>query len=142
MLELHHVTDKPKGWLQLVKSLIHIVPLDHAMGTSVIILLIDDSPLPSKECVLKVKNHFYVFSILITHLNKLLKQVAEMIKFSKRSPKYERNLCVILGCLAEKLPGPSCVAVLSDKILAYLLNNLVSIFELFILMKNKINKNL
>lgn len=48
----------------------------------------------------------------------------------RRSPKRERNLCVILGCLAEKLAGPSSVAVLSDTTLGYLIGNLVNAFQI------------
>lgn len=81
------------------------------MGPSVITLLLDDSPLPTKDSVL---------------------EVADMISYSmRRTPRRERNLCVILGCLAEKLAGPSSIAVLSESTLSYLIGNLVSFFFLF-----------
>lgn len=35
-----------------------------------------------------------------------------------------RNACVVIGCLAEKLAGPSSVALLTPNILNYLLTNL------------------
>jgi RING finger and SPRY domain-containing protein 1 len=74
------------------------------MGPSVITLLLDDSPLPSKESVI---------------------EVAEMIKTDiTLSTPCERNFCVILGCLAEKLPGPSSIAILTDTTLSYLLKNI------------------
>lgn len=105
MIMLHDITDKPNGWLQLVKSLVRVVPVEHPMGPSVIMLLLDDSPLPTKDSVL---------------------EVADMITHSlRRTPRRERNLCIILGCLAEKLAGIS-VAVLSETTLGYLLGNLVS----------------
>lgn len=104
MLLLHDITDSIKGWLCLVKSLIRVIPLEHPMGASVITLLLDDSPLPSKETVI---------------------EVAEMIE-SKKSIPCERNLCVILGCLAEKLLGPCSIAILTDATLAYLLKNISS----------------
>lgn len=108
MIQLHEITDKPTGWIQLVKSLVRVVPIEHPMGPSVITLLLDDSPLPTKDSVL---------------------EVADMITHSlRRTPRRERNLCVILGCLAEKLAGPSSVAVLSETTLGYLLGNLVSNF--------------
>ncbi|KFB46398.1 hypothetical protein ZHAS_00014394 [Anopheles sinensis] len=104
MVLLHDITDKPTGWIQLVKSLIRVVPLDNPMGPSVITLLLDDSPLPSKDSVLKV---------------------ADMITRSiRRTPKRERNMCVILGFLAERLAGPCSISVLSDVTLGYLLGNL------------------
>lgn len=103
-----------------MKSLIRVVPLEHPMGPSVITLLLDDSPLPTKDSVL---------------------EVADMISYSlRRTPRRERNLCVILGCLAEKLAGPSSIAVLSDSTLSYLIANLVSLklicFYLIIRMAN------
>jgi RING finger and SPRY domain-containing protein 1 len=106
IVQLHDITDKASGWIQLVKSLIRIVPQEHPMGPSVICLLLDDSPLPSKDTVL---------------------QVADMVTQSSRRTvsKRERNLCVILGCLAEKLAGPSAsIALLSDTTLTYLFRNL------------------
>lgn len=112
MIQLHEITDKPTGWIQLVKSLVRVVPIDHPMGPSVITLLLDDSPLPTKDSVL---------------------EVADMITHSlRRTPRKERNLCVILGCLAEKLAGPSSVAVLSETTLGYLLGNLVSFLSMII----------
>lgn len=104
MALLHVITDKPSGWIELVKSLIRVVPVEHPMGPSVIALLLDDSPLPAKDSVL---------------------EVADMITHSlKRTPRRERNLCVILGCLAEKLAGPSSIAMLSKSTLSYLIENL------------------
>jgi hypothetical protein len=35
MLQLHDITDRPKGWLCLVRSLIRVIPIEHAMGPSV-----------------------------------------------------------------------------------------------------------
>lgn len=103
---LHDLTEKPLGWIELIKSLVRTVPVEHSMGASVITLLMDDSPLPSKDAVM---------------------EVADMInKTVRRSVRRERNLCVILGCLAEKLAGPSSIAVLSEATLSYLLGNLVS----------------
>lgn len=103
MLLLHDITERPKGWLCLVRSLIRVIPVHHPMGASVITLLLDDSPLPSKDSVI---------------------EVAEMIKSDTASTPCERNLCVILGCLAEKLAGPCSIAILTDTTLSYLLKNI------------------
>lgn len=46
-----------------------------------------------------------------------------MIKTDTTIP-CERNLCVILGCLAEKLAGPCSIAILTDSTLCYLLKNI------------------
>lgn len=104
MAQLHDITDHPDGWTQLVKSMLRVVPIDHPMGPSVIMLLLDDSPLPTKDAVL---------------------QVVDMITQSvRRTPQRERNLCVILGCLMEKMGGPSSLTLLSDTTLSYLIGNL------------------
>jgi hypothetical protein len=105
MLLLHDITDKPSGWLCLVRSLIRTIPLSNPLGASVITLLLDDSPLPSKESVI---------------------EVAQMIHSERTTIPCERNLCVILGCLAEKLAGPSSIAILTDSTLNYLLKNIQS----------------
>jgi RING finger and SPRY domain-containing protein 1 len=74
------------------------------MGPSVITLLLDDSPLPTKDSVI---------------------EVAEMIKTDTTTTiPCERNFCVILGCLAEKLAGPCSIAILTDTTLTYLLKNI------------------
>lgn len=39
MLLLHDITDRPKGWLCLVRSLVRVIPIEHAMGPSVSLLI-------------------------------------------------------------------------------------------------------
>lgn len=92
------------------------------MGPSVITLLLDDSPLPSKDSVLEGK---YCRLLLQNNFNDFV-LVAEMITETDTStiPACERNLCVILGCLAEKLAGPCSIAILTDATLSYLLKNI------------------
>lgn len=88
--------------------MIETVPLHHPMGPSVITMLLDDSPLPTKECV---------------------ECVAKMVSNFKHDYKKvhrERNFCIIIGCLAEKLSGPNSNALLTDDTLGYLIRNLVS----------------
>lgn len=75
------------------------------MGPSVITLLLDDSPLPSKDSV---------------------REVAKMIDSTATIP-CERNFCVILGCLAEKLAGPCSIAILTETTLSYLLKNIAEV---------------
>lgn len=46
---------------------------------------------------------------------------------SQRSnPTRQRNICVVLGCIAEKLAAPRNMDILSNDTLEYLLTNLVS----------------
>lgn len=65
MVQLHDITDKPPGWIQLVKSLVRVVPIDHPMGPSVITLLLDDSPLPTKDSVLEVGTECTLRTIIL-----------------------------------------------------------------------------
>lgn len=56
---------------------------------------------------------------------------------------YHRNICVILGVLAEKLPGPSSVAMLTSSTLEYLIMNLVrSTIKSHCILSMKLNKRL
>lgn len=47
---------------------------------------------------------------------------------SQRSnPTRQRNICVVLGCIAEKLAAPRNMDILNNDTIEYLLTNLVSI---------------
>lgn len=104
MVQLHNISCMPKGWLCIVSSLMRVIPMAHAMGPSVITLLLDDSALPSEESVIEVANLINSPAI--------------------QTVSCERNLCVILGCLAEKLAGPCSIAVLNESTLNYLMKNI------------------
>jgi hypothetical protein len=60
MLTLHRIAERESGWLAVVKSLIRVIPHDDPLGPAVVILLLDDCPLPTK--VSKLIN--YVNSIV------------------------------------------------------------------------------
>ena len=81
--------------------------MNHPMAPSVITMLLDDSPLPTKECV---------------------ERVAKMVSNFKHDYKKvhrERKFCIIIGCLAEKLSGPNSTALLTEATVGYLIRNLV-----------------
>ena len=42
----------------------------------------------------------------------------------RNSPTQQRNICIVLGCLAEKLAGPSSITILTIGTLNYLIENL------------------
>lgn len=44
----------------------------------------------------------------------------------KAYPPIQRNICVVLGCIAEKLAGPTNMEILNEGTIDYLLTNLVS----------------
>jgi len=48
MLKLNAIADKEDGWIQVVSSMVNVIPMNNPLGPSVIILLLDDCPLPSK----------------------------------------------------------------------------------------------
>lgn len=108
---LQKIADHEDGWIQVVKSMVHVIPMSDPLGPSVITLLFDDCPLPSKESVLRVSKMFNL-------------STERAISGRSNAPR-ERNICVILGCIAEKLAGPSGLGILTEGTLDYLLTNLV-----------------
>lgn len=109
LLKLHAIADKEDGWIQVVSSMVNIIPMHNPLGPSVITLLLDDCPLPSKELVLRLSHMF---------------QLSQKLGNIQTSATQQRNICVVLGCIAEKLTGPSSIAILSDETLDYLISNL------------------
>ncbi|CAG2117920.1 unnamed protein product, partial [Medioppia subpectinata] len=109
MLKLHIIADKEKGWLAVVNSMINVIPIDDPLGPAVILLLLDDCPLPTKES--------------ITKLSEML-DLCHTKHISRHQMAKHRNACVVIGCLAEKLAGPNSMALLTPGILNYLIANL------------------
>ncbi|XP_075228744.1 RING finger and SPRY domain-containing protein 1-like [Lycorma delicatula] len=129
LMKLHNIADQEEGWLQVVQSMVHVIPVDEPLGPAVITLLLDDCPLPNKEAVLKLVKMFN------------LSQQISVVK-TRRSVRHQRNICIVLGVLAEKLSGPSSVAILTPGTLTYLIANLeqgtdptVTLFSLIALEK-------
>lgn len=48
MLALHKIADQEAGWLQVMKSLINVIPMDDPLGPAVVTLLLEECPLPTK----------------------------------------------------------------------------------------------
>ncbi|MEE6499769.1 hypothetical protein FKM82_003578 [Ascaphus truei] len=48
MITLHEMAETDDGWLDVVQSLIRVIPLEDALGPAVITLLLDECPLPTK----------------------------------------------------------------------------------------------
>lgn len=48
MLKLHAIADQEEGWIQVVTSMVNVIPIKAPLGPSVITLLLDDCPLPTK----------------------------------------------------------------------------------------------
>ncbi|XP_052816971.1 RING finger and SPRY domain-containing protein 1-like [Mya arenaria] len=110
MLTLHKVAETEAGWLDVARSLILAIPADDPLGPAVITLLLDECPLPTREAIVELRESLGVSS-------------------NGPAPVYrdkccQRNLCVLLGCLAEKLAGPNSITLLSQDVLDYLISNL------------------
>lgn len=109
MMTLHVIADKESGWLTVVSSLINKIPIEDPLGPAVILLLLDDCPLPTKDSILKLLEMLKLNSSTTT---------------ANHCPVWHRNVCIVLGCIADKLAGPSSVALLSKDTLDYLVRNL------------------
>ncbi|BET00460.1 SPRY domain [Nesidiocoris tenuis] len=128
LFKLHNIADQDDGWIQIVNSMVQVVPVEEPLGPAAITLLLDDCPLPNKETVLRLARHFD-----LSHKNRVLRG---------KDPRRHRNICIVLGVLAEKLSGPSSVAILTRGTLDYLIGNLeedvepiVTLFSLIALEK-------
>jgi len=111
MLTLHKIADKESGWLAVVHSLIKVIPPDDPLGAAVITLLLDECPLPTKEAIGKLCSSLKLGASLPPQ--SVNKQVQRHC-----------NICVVVGCLAEKLAGPSSVTLLTKDVIDYLFANL------------------
>ena len=47
LMRLHHIADQEEGWVQLVESLVEVIPISDPLGPAVMTLLLDDCPLPT-----------------------------------------------------------------------------------------------
>ncbi|CAK1588254.1 unnamed protein product [Parnassius mnemosyne] len=112
LVKLHVIADKEDGWIQVVSSMVNVIPLEDPFGPSAITILLDDCPLPSKDSVIKV--------------TKLFRLSSQRAKAREINVRVERNICVVLGCIAEKLAGPNSVAVFTDRTLDYLITFLIT----------------
>ncbi|XP_061166656.1 RING finger and SPRY domain-containing protein 1-like [Saccostrea echinata] len=110
MLLLHRVAEAEDGWLDVVKSLVVSIPLDDPLGPAVVTLLLDECPLPTKD------------AILLLYKNLKLMPNSSAKEYS--SVSCQRNIGVVLGCLAEKMAGPNAIDILTEDVLKYLLSNL------------------
>ncbi|CAG4929895.1 unnamed protein product [Parnassius apollo] len=112
LVKLHVIADKEDGWIQVVSSMVNVIPLEDPFGPSAITILLDDCPLPSKDSVIKI--------------TKLFRLSSQRAKAREINVRVERNICVVLGCIAEKLAGPNSVAVFTDRTLDYLITFLIT----------------
>ncbi|CAH2324567.1 RING finger and SPRY domain-containing 1 [Pelobates cultripes] len=110
MITLHEMAETDNGWLDVVQSLIRVIPLEDPLGPAVITLLLDECPLPTKDALQKLTEKLHLSGTTAIQ--------------DASNPAKHRNTTAVLGCLAEKLAGPASVSLLSPGILEYLLESL------------------
>ncbi|XP_033114435.1 RING finger and SPRY domain-containing protein 1-like [Anneissia japonica] len=120
MLKLHRIAETESGWIQVVTSMVNVIPLHDPLGPAVITLLIDECPLPTKEAV--------------ERLSSILNVSRSATKSAHHMPARHRNICTVLGCIAEKLAGPNSISLLTKNVLDYLLSLLDGRFDAVVLL--------
>jgi len=50
LLQLHRLAEEETGWINVIETVIKVIPADDPLGPSVITLLLDECPLPTKVC--------------------------------------------------------------------------------------------
>jgi len=116
MRKLRAIADSEDGWLEVVRSMINVIPLGDPLGPATISVLLDECPLPASETVAR------------------LVEGMELEKWTSRDSKAgmaygqetarHRNIAMVLGTLADKLAGPRCSEMFDDTILNYLTSNI------------------
>lgn len=106
MQKLHLIAETEIGWLVVINSLINKVNLEHPFGSALILLILEDAPLPSRKSICQ------------------LDQVLGLQMERERSIARQRNISIVLGCLAEKLAGSLSAVLFTQTIQDFLLSRI------------------
>lgn len=106
MQKLHLLSETEIGWIVVINSLINKVNLDHPFGSALILLILEDAQLPTKKSICQLD---FVLGLQMHH---------------ERSVSKQRNISIVLGCLAEKLAGALSCALFTDSVQEYLLSRI------------------
>lgn len=106
MQKLHMISETEIGWLVVISSLINKVDLEHPFGSALILLILEDAPLPTKKSIGQLDE------VLGLQMNR------------ERSVAKQRNISIVLGCLAEKLAGTLSSVLFSQSVQDYLLSRI------------------
>lgn len=106
MQKLHIISETEIGWLVVISSLINKVDLEHPFGSALILLILEDAPLPTKKSISQ------------------LDDVLGLQMHRERSVAKQRNISIVLGCLAEKLAGTLSSVLFSESVQEYLLSRI------------------
>jgi len=104
-----------KGWSMVLKSLVRAVPVDDALSASAITLFMDHCPLPTPKAVLS-----FISDINLSKETAQL-EFGDIEKRKNQKICRRRNVCAVLGHLAETLAGGLSNSMLNDHLLEYLL---------------------
>lgn len=111
MLSLRKIAEAESGWLDVIQSMIEVIPIEDAFGPANIILLLDEFPIPIAETWGKF--------VKILALPEIVKLKGDAKILRKR-----RNAAIVLGYLAEKLAGPRSQELFTSEVLDYLIASL------------------
>lgn len=106
MQKLHMISETELGWLVVISSLINKVDIEHPFGSALILLILEDAPLPTKKSISQ------------------LDEVLNLQLQRERSVTKQRNISIVLGCLAEKLAGTLSSILFSESVQDYLLSRI------------------
>jgi len=48
LIQLHKLAEEETGWINVIETVISVIPSDDPLGPSVVTLLLDECPLPTK----------------------------------------------------------------------------------------------
>ncbi|KAG9509304.1 RING finger and SPRY domain-containing protein 1 [Fragariocoptes setiger] len=108
MYKLHTISETEIGWYVVINSLVNRIDIDHPLGPALILLVLEDAPLPMYNSLAKLEN-----VLKLTSSNDKTQNLAR-----------QRNICLVLSCLAEKLAGNLSRALFSDRIQTFLLQRI------------------
>ncbi|XP_074974431.1 RING finger and SPRY domain-containing protein 1 isoform X2 [Caretta caretta] len=86
MITLHEMAETDEGWLEVVQSLIRVIPLEDPLGPAVITLLLDECPLPTKN--------------FQSHPTVMLFALIALEKFAQTS---ENKMTISESCISDQL---------------------------------------
>lgn len=122
MHKLQIISGNETGWIIVINSLINNVDDDNPFGTALILLSIEEACLASRETILRL--HELIYSDFNNRFHNMADNI--MPTSSKRAYKQsmlkQRNISIVLGCLAEKLAGTLSSVLFTEELCDYLLS--------------------
>ena len=70
LLQLHKLAEADAGWVNVVETVISVIPADDPLGPSVVTLLLDECPLPTKVCQILTEILWTIAELLVVNIDK------------------------------------------------------------------------